>query len=65
MSHVKSARELQAKSIISALEKRNMTAVYCESAEDFGNYPRRQCYQLGRKHEHTRVRHSSASQRQR
>ena len=34
MSHVKSARELQAKSIISALEKRNMTAVYCESAED-------------------------------
>lgn len=34
MSNVKSARELQAKSIISALEKRNMTAVYCESIED-------------------------------
>ena len=33
MSHVKSARELQAKSIISALEKRNMTAYYCEDIE--------------------------------
>lgn len=33
MSHVKSARELQAKSIISALEKRNMTAYYCEDID--------------------------------
>ena len=33
MSHVKSARELQAQSIIKNLEKRNMTAFYCEDAE--------------------------------
>ena len=33
MNHVKSAREKQAKSIISALEKRNMTAYYCEDIE--------------------------------
>ena len=33
MSHLKSARELQAKSIISAAEKRNMTAYYCEDIE--------------------------------
>ena len=33
MSHVKSARELQAHSIIKNLEKRNMTAFYCEDAE--------------------------------
>ena len=33
MSHVKSAREKQAKGIISALEKRNMTAYYCEDIE--------------------------------
>ena len=33
MSHVKSAREKQAESIISALEKRNMTAYYCEDIE--------------------------------
>lgn len=33
MSHLKSARELQAKSIISAIEKRNMTAYYCEDIE--------------------------------
>lgn len=34
MSHLKSARELQAKSIISAAEKRNMTAYYCEDIEE-------------------------------
>lgn len=34
MTHLKAARELQAKSIISAIEKRNMTAYYCESKED-------------------------------
>lgn len=34
MTHLESARELQAKSIISAIEKRNMTAYYCESKED-------------------------------
>ncbi len=33
MSHLKSARELQAKSIISAIEKRNMTAYYCEDID--------------------------------
>lgn len=33
MDFVKTARELQAKSIITALEKRNMTALYCEDAE--------------------------------
>ena len=34
MTHLESARELQAKSLISAIEKRNMTAYYCESKED-------------------------------
>lgn len=34
MSHLSAARENQAKSIISALEKRNMTGHYCESKED-------------------------------
>ncbi len=34
MSHLTQARENQAKSIISALEKRNMTGHYCESKED-------------------------------
>ena len=33
MSHVQSARKLQAESIISALEKRNMTAYYFEDME--------------------------------
>ena len=33
MTHLESARELQAKSLISAIEKRNMTAYYCESKE--------------------------------
>ena len=33
MNHVKSARELQAKGIINALEKRNMTAYYCEDMD--------------------------------
>ena len=33
MNHVKSARELQAKGIIDALEKRNMTAYYCEDMD--------------------------------
>lgn len=33
MSNLKKARELQAKSIISAAEKRNMTAYYCEDIE--------------------------------
>lgn len=37
MSYVKSARELQAKSIIKALEKRNMTAFYCEDIESCKN----------------------------
>lgn len=34
MSFVYDAREKQAQTIIKALEKRNMTAVYCESIED-------------------------------
>ncbi len=34
MSHLSAARENQAKSIISALEKRNMTGHYCKSKED-------------------------------
>ena len=34
MSHVKSARKLQAESIIKNLEKRNMTAFYCEDIEE-------------------------------
>lgn len=34
MSFVYDAREKQAQTIIKALEKRNMTAVYCQSAED-------------------------------
>lgn len=34
MSFVYEAREKQAQTIIKALEKRNMTAVYCESADD-------------------------------
>lgn len=33
MSHVKSARKLQAETIIKNLEKRNMTAFYCEDTE--------------------------------
>lgn len=33
MTHLESARELQAKSLISAIEKRNMTAYYCENKE--------------------------------
>lgn len=33
MNHVKSARKLQAESIIKNLEKRNMTAFYCEDIE--------------------------------
>ncbi len=33
MSHVKSARKLQAEGIIKNLEKRNMTAFYCENIE--------------------------------
>jgi hypothetical protein len=33
MSHVKTARKMQAETIISALEKRNMTAFYCEDTE--------------------------------
>ena len=34
MTHLEKARELQAKSLIAAIEKRNMTAFYCESKED-------------------------------
>jgi hypothetical protein len=34
MSHVKSARKLQAEAIIKNLEKRNMTAFYCEDIEE-------------------------------
>ena len=34
MTHLQKARELQAKSLIAAIEKRNMTAFYCESKED-------------------------------
>ena len=34
MTHLETARELQAKSLITAIEKRNMTAYYCESKED-------------------------------
>lgn len=34
MTHLEKARELQAKSLITAIEKRNMTAYYCESKED-------------------------------
>lgn len=33
MTHLESARELQAKNLISAIEKRNMTAYYCENKE--------------------------------
>ena len=33
MTHLEKARELQAKSLIAAIEKRNMTAFYCESKE--------------------------------
>ena len=33
MTHLESARELQAKSLISAIKKRNMTAYYCENKE--------------------------------
>lgn len=33
MTHLESARELQAKSLVSAIEKRNMTAYYCENKE--------------------------------
>lgn len=34
MTHLEKARELQAKSLIAAIEKRNMTAFYCENKED-------------------------------
>lgn len=34
MTHLQKARELQAKSLLAAIEKRNMTAYYCESKED-------------------------------
>lgn len=34
MTHLETARELQAKSLIAAIEKRNMTAFYCESKAD-------------------------------
>ena len=34
MSHLSTARENQAKSIISALEKRNMTGHYCKDKEE-------------------------------
>ena len=34
MTNLEKARELQAKSLVAAIEKRNMTAFYCESKED-------------------------------
>ena len=34
MTHLETGRELQAKSLISAIEKRNMTAYYCENKEE-------------------------------